>query len=397
MKALVIAPQPFFTPRGTPFSVYYRTKAMAELGEEIDLLTYGQGHDIDIDHVRLIRTPPLSFLGKVRTGPSFLKVIHDVMILFYTLALLIRNRYDYVHAHEEAVFIAWILKPFFRFRLLYDMHSSLPEQLTNFSFTRSRLLIGLFEWAERRVLLLADAIIVVCPALLDKARSLARTPDNVVLIENSSFEEVALKVRNQPDAANNEIDEAKALARSGNPLVVYAGTLESYQGIDLLLESFSLLAKEYADLRLLIVGGDPKQVDIYREMAAGMGLSDRCLLSGNVSQKVASSCNEMAKMLMSPRRSGTNTPMKIYSQMASGVPIVATRIESHTQILNDDIAVLVAPDRQNMAQGMKTILEHHEAANQIAKNARKLFDEQYSRPVYVDKTRQVLGILSGQS
>jgi hypothetical protein len=36
---LVISPQPFFTPRGTPFSVYYRALVMAEQGVEIDLLT----------------------------------------------------------------------------------------------------------------------------------------------------------------------------------------------------------------------------------------------------------------------------------------------------------------------------------------------------------------------
>ena len=46
MKALIIAPQPFFSPRGTPFSVYYRTSVLSELGVEADLLTYGQGEEI---------------------------------------------------------------------------------------------------------------------------------------------------------------------------------------------------------------------------------------------------------------------------------------------------------------------------------------------------------------
>ena len=36
MNALVIAPQPVFSPRGTPYSVYYRMKTMADLGDEID-------------------------------------------------------------------------------------------------------------------------------------------------------------------------------------------------------------------------------------------------------------------------------------------------------------------------------------------------------------------------
>lgn len=38
-KALVVAPQPFFTERGTPFSVYYRTQVKAQLGVDVDLLT----------------------------------------------------------------------------------------------------------------------------------------------------------------------------------------------------------------------------------------------------------------------------------------------------------------------------------------------------------------------
>ena len=70
MKALVVAPQPFFSPRGTPFSVYYRTLVMAEQGLEIDLLTYGEGQDVDIPGVRIVRIPRFGFLGPVPIGPS---------------------------------------------------------------------------------------------------------------------------------------------------------------------------------------------------------------------------------------------------------------------------------------------------------------------------------------
>jgi len=57
VRVLVVAPQPFFSPRGTPFSVYYRTLVTAELGARIDLLTYGEGDDVDIPGVRVIRIP----------------------------------------------------------------------------------------------------------------------------------------------------------------------------------------------------------------------------------------------------------------------------------------------------------------------------------------------------
>ena len=143
MKALVIAPQPFFTCRGTPLSVYYRTLVTAELGVPVDLLTYGEGEDIEIPGVNIIRIPHFRFLGPVKVGPSALKLFLDIFIVLWTVGLLMRNRYRFVHAHEEAVFFCWLLKPIFGFKLLYDMHSSLPEQLKNFEFSQSKLLIGL--------------------------------------------------------------------------------------------------------------------------------------------------------------------------------------------------------------------------------------------------------------
>ena len=145
MKLLVVAPQPFFTPRGTPFSVYYRTLVTAEQGVRIDLLTYGVGQDVDIPGVRIVRVPRLRWLEPVPVGPSWRKLVLDVLMVFWTIGLLLRHRYQVVHAHEESVFWCRFLKPIFRFRLIYDMHSSLPQQLENFRFTKSRLLIGAFK------------------------------------------------------------------------------------------------------------------------------------------------------------------------------------------------------------------------------------------------------------
>ncbi len=85
MRALVVAPQPFFTPRGTPFSVYYRTLVSSELGVEIDLVTYGEGKDVDLPGVRTIRVPKFAWLGNVKIGPSMLKLFLDFFVFWRTL------------------------------------------------------------------------------------------------------------------------------------------------------------------------------------------------------------------------------------------------------------------------------------------------------------------------
>src|ERR1051326_4489730 len=48
MRILMIAPEPFFEPRGTPFSEYHRIKALTTLGHEIDLVTYPFGQPVEL-------------------------------------------------------------------------------------------------------------------------------------------------------------------------------------------------------------------------------------------------------------------------------------------------------------------------------------------------------------
>ena len=51
----------------------------------------------------------------------------------------------------------------------------------------------------------------------------------------------------------------------------------------------------------------------------------------------------IADLLVSPRVKGENTPFKVYTFLASGRPLLATRIPTHTQLLDDDLAWLVEP------------------------------------------------------
>ena len=397
MKALVIAPQPFFTPRGTPFSVYYRTLVTTELGVEIDLLAYGEGADVDIPGVRIIRIPRFRALGNVKIGPSLLKLFLDAFLLLWAIALLAKYRYDFVHAHEEAVFFCRFLKPLFGFKLVYDMHSSLPQQLTNFQFTKSRVLIGMFKKLEDSCLKAADAVITICPDLADYVNGLLPESEKHILIENSIFDPVRL-ISNTVDKSDKEseggIDEkTEALIREKR-LVVYAGTLEPYQGIDILIKGFGHLKSNNPDAVLLIVGGTESQVARYSALAQSVGIEKQCIFTGRVPQAIAKHYTQLASVLVSPRSEGTNTPLKIYEQLASGIPLVATRIYSHTQVLDDQVAFLVDPEPEDMARGILAALESGDKARQLARNAAILYRQKYSRPVYVGKMNQLLGSLS---
>ena len=401
MKILVVAPQPFFTPRGTPFSVYYRTKATCELGHEVDLLTYGQGADVRINGCRIVRIPAFNRLGPVRIGPSMLKLFLDCFMVLWTAGLLVRHRYDVVHAHEEAVFWCRFLKPVFRFRLIHDMHSSMPQQLHNFQFTSLRIFHRLFETLERSSAKAATAVITVCPALHDYARTLTSDHGKVFLIENSLFDPVELDEQHPQFERSREEElvrvktaERWLCTRAEEHLIAYAGTLEVYQGIDRLLQAFSVVVRRVPDAGLLIVGGQPQDIKTCRDVAASLGLGSSVHFTGQLSQPLARQITSKAALSLSPRFAGNNTPMKIYQLMAAGIPLIATRIESHTQVLNDDIAILSDVSIDALSEAMIKGLEDPAGARAKAVRAQAWYEQHYSRKVYTAKMRDLFSLVS---
>jgi len=386
---LVVAPHPFFTPRGTPFSVYYRTLVLAEKGVRIDLLTYHPGQDVDIPGVRIVRIPRIAFLEPVPVGPSMKKMFLDVFVLLWTIGMLVKHRYGVVHAHEESVFWCRVLKPIFGFRLIYDMHSSLPQQLENFGFTKSKILIGIFRFMEDSCLRAADAVITICPDLRDYALQQGVPERKHFLIENSIFDDVRLKEGSGPSAvADPEAVEIVFSPRT--PTMVYAGTFEKYQGIDLVIKAFARITAKHPRARLVLAGGTPEQVAAMKALANAEGLADQCVFTGRVSKKTALRLNREADILLSPRIDGTNTPLKVYEQLASGKPLIATRIWSHTQVLDDECCFLVDPDPESIAAGMSEVLSKPEEAKRRAENAQTLYEHKYARPIYEAKIQELL-------
>src|SRR5712692_2456489 len=149
VRILMNAPEPFFEPRGTPFSEFHRIRALTDLGHHVDLVTYPFGQDVAIPGLRVFRSlrPPL--IRRVSIGPSLAKIPLDLSLALTACRVALAGGYDAVHSHEEGgligVALAWAL----RVPHLYDMHSSLPQQLTNFAFSRSRIVRGVFGAIER--------------------------------------------------------------------------------------------------------------------------------------------------------------------------------------------------------------------------------------------------------
>ncbi len=386
LRVLMLAPEPFFEPRGTPFSEYHRIKALGELGHHVDLVTYPFGADVDLPNLRIIRSARPPFLSRVPIGPSMAKVVLDVGLTVTVLRQARRERYDVVHSHEEMGLLGvWLAK-----RLgiphLYDMHSSLPQQLTNFSYAGSRLARRLFEAIENKMVGGSDVVVTICQHLQDTVAEMG-VGDRAILIENVMGGDV------EEDADDRALNVRSEYGiRADQPLVLYTGTFESYQGLDMLVEATQVLQQTNPDAAVLVVGGDPAQVDMVRVRADSANA--RLIFTGRRPATEIPAFIAACDILVSPRITGTNTPLKIYSYLRSGKPIVATDLLTHTQVLDSSSAALCPPEAPAFAAAIARLLGDPNEVTRLVAGAQHLAATRYSRGVYLSRTREAYARLA---
>jgi glycosyltransferase involved in cell wall biosynthesis len=385
LRILMIAPQPWFQPRGTPFSVLHRIKGLSSLGHHIDLVTYHIGKDIPIENLTIHRARKVPFINNIKIGPSAPKIFLDIALYQKAKSLLKQNAYDYLHTHEEAAFFGTALAKKYNLPHLYDMHSSLPQQLANFKFSKSKLLTEVFEKLERNTIENASSVITICPELQDYV-SRTFPKKTSILIENVADNSIVF-----PATESKTEHLKKEYNLNGEKIVLYYGTFETYQGLDMLIESATRIAKDKRDdVHFLMVGGSKQQVNSYKAMAKKLGVSERFTFTGFVQPELIPSFISLSDVLISPRLKGTNSPLKIYSYLRSGKPIVATRHITHTQILNDSVSVLAEPNPDDFARGILSILDDKEQQKRISTAASQLAEKHYSYEEYLQKTRWIV-------
>jgi glycosyltransferase involved in cell wall biosynthesis len=384
MHILMIAPEPFFEPRGTPFSEYHRIRALLDLGHTVDLVTYPFGSNLEMAGLRIFRTWRPPFIKTVRIGPSVPKLFLDLALMMTAFARARRDRYDAVHSHEEAAAIGIAIAGMRGVPHVYDMHSSLPQQLENFSFSRSAVLRRVFQWLERTAIRRSDVTIVICPHLQEVATAVA--PDaRTILIENAPGS------GDSPVVGSGRRVRASLGLDEQTPLVLYTGTFEPYQGLDLLFASAVLVNRERPEVAFVLVGGKAEQVASANAQAASLGA--RVTFTGERPAEEIPAFLDAADVLVSPRSTGTNTPLKIYQYLRAGRPIVATNLLTHTQVLSDGIAILTDPTPAGFARGIMRAVGDPALAKQLGAAAKHLAETRYTYAAYLQRTREVCAVL----
>ena len=287
---------------------------------DIDFVTYPQGETMTLQNVHHYRCLSLG-VKNVKIGPSVGKIILDVALFFTALRLLRTKKYDYIHAVEEVAVWGVLFKKLSNAKLVYDMDSIISEQVSGSKF---RILTKLFITMEKFIIRNSDLILGVSGNFKDYCKEVDSNTNFVEIFDVPQISKVTI-----PDALRCKFVENE------RKRVMYIGNGEHYQGLHLLEEVADILT-EY-DFYIIGTGVDKVK-------------GNKVYIS-SVDMSHVWGVMQLCDVLVSPRISGTNTPMKIYTYMASGKPIVATNIPAHN--LLKDVISLTGLSVNDIAKAIK--------------------------------------------
>lgn len=366
LKILVLAPHPFFVNRGTPIDVMLVLRGLSAREDvEVDCIVYPEGKDIDLPHINLFRLPFLKFIKGTRPGFSFNKILLDIVMFFYSWKKMHQNRYDVIHAGEEAVFIAMVLKFLYKVPYIYDLDSSIAQQMVE-KHSFLRFLAPLLNWAEAKAIKGAVATAPVCNALADLCR------------KNGAAKVVTLHDISQ--LKNPDLPKTGKLSKEINSdglILLYCGNLEEYQGVGLLIESFSYVVDQDKDIQLVIIGGIPEDINRYKELSEKLGITQRVHFLGPRPFDQLEEYLAEADILAAPRIRGVNTPMKIFPYMHSGKPVLLTKLPTHTQIVTDNETYLAQAKPKLFAKGILALSSDAALRKKLGENGRAFVEKNH--------------------
>lgn len=185
-----------------------------------------------------------------------------------------------------------------------------------------------------------------------------------------------------------------------NRYIAYCGTIKNrIDGIDLLIKSFSLIAKKYPDVILKIAGrtSGVADVDTDKKLSVTLGLSERVQFVGALTPDEVPAFLSNATVLALHRPDCLQAihgfPTKLGEYLLSGTPVVVTRVGDIGMYLTDKVnAFLVEPGNiEEFASKLDWVLSHPADATIVAKTGRDVALKEFDS---VNEAQKIIEFMS---
>ena len=335
MKFCYIANIRIPTERAHGIQIAKTCEALADLGMELVLLVPRRMNTIKKEvyeyygikkNFKIVFVPTLDLIHFGKVGFA----IQSILFAVGTFLYLLMNRSDTIYSRNRLPLLC-----------------ALPVKTKKF-----------WEVHDAREGFLTDSLLKTLNGMVAISNGLRN-----FYIEKGFFHEKIVVAPDGVSISHFMISEEKKSVRQklGLPIdkkiVLYTGQLYGWKGVQTLADAVLFLDQ---DTQVVFVGGSSKHQIDFKKRNSGQNI---LLLPQQTYDRIPLYLKS-ADVLVLPntaKESISNlytSPMKLFEYMASGVPIVASRIPSICEVLNDTNAVLVEADNpKNLSEGIRKALE----------------------------------------
>lgn len=303
--------------------------------------------------------------------------------IFYAASVCVflfkkRNDYDIIHCHIVHgfhTFVSLLFKYVFNKKLLVKMSSS--GETSDFNLLKE-VKFGRFLL---RCIRHVDAIISVCRKSTEE------------ILKNGFSKDILIEIPNGVDT--HKFFKPSQKKRKNHSNIVFVGRLDSYKGVNYLLNGFGDVLAKVGHVTLTIIGNGPDEC-LLRDIAKRLGIIDQVVFKGRQEDIWSELCDADIFVLPSLSEGMSNV---LLEAMSCGLPVVATSVGGNGDLVKDRRnGMLIKPrDSAKLGGALLELLENEAFANTLGKEARQTVEENYSMDRVVDKYVTLYNRLFSQS
>lgn len=307
----------------------------------------------------------------------------DLRVVGKLASFIRKNDFDIVHTHGVRANLLGRLaaRQANRKPVVTTVHSLLERDYPGFV---RRQVNRFTEWATRG---LTEQFIAVSQGLKAKLVSSGVPADRVTVIYNG------IVVENFSPSA--EPGAVRALLGYGAdvPLVGIVARLHPVKGHQYFLEAAQIILEQHPEVRFVVAGDGPQRT-VLEEMAGRLGIGKQVHFTGFVSE-VSSLMADLDLLVISSLWEGFG--LTAVEAMALGVPVVSTEVGGLPEVvLHGETGLLVPPaNAAALAKNIIWMLEHPEAAAEMAKKATLAVCEKFTAQVMARRTEELYRRVAG--
>jgi len=349
-----------------------------------------------VDDWHFFRTPQAtSWIAKMPVLNQ-LAVIHGLTRRLREVAQSIKP--DILHAHSPALNAIAALRVgrALGIPVVYEIRAFWEDAAVDHGTSREwgvryRLTRALESYAIKR----ADAVTTICEGLRGDILARGTPAEKVTVIPN------AVNIENFSTGEAADTALAKSLGFQGKTVLGFIGSFYAYEGLDILLRALPKMLAQNPDIRVLLVGGGPKETEL-KALAQQLGVQDKTVFTGRVPHDQVQRYYNLIDVLVYPRLrmrlTDLVTPLKPLEAMAQGRLLAASNVGGHLELIEDGKTGVLfeAGDPDALAKQVVNLLAMPDRWGMLRAAARRFVETERNWPVSVSRYRRVYGRLAGK-